>query len=61
MPWWIRPITVVIPIRWFIEIVRGALLRGAGFADLYPSLAALAGLGVAFLLVASRRFQRTIA
>jgi ABC-2 type transport system permease protein len=61
MPWWIQPITYVIPVRWFIEIIRGSLLRGATFADLGPALLALVGLGAGFLLVAARRFQRTVA
>jgi ABC-2 type transport system permease protein len=61
MPWWIRPITYAIPVRWFIEIIRGSLLRGATLADLAPALLALVGLGLAFLLIAARRFQRTIA
>jgi ABC-2 type transport system permease protein len=61
MPRWIQPVTVLIPVRYFIEIIRGSLLRGATFADLAPSLGALAGLGAAFLLLAAWRFQRTIA
>lgn len=61
MPAWVRPLTFVIPVRWFIEIIRGALLRGAGFADLAPALGILTALGVAFLLIAAWRFQRTIA
>jgi ABC-2 type transport system permease protein len=61
MPWWIRPITYLIPVRYFIEIIRGTLLRGATFADLGPTLAALVALGISFLLLAAWRFQRTIA
>ena len=61
MPWWIRPLTYVIPVRWFVEIIRGTLLRGATFADLGPALTALTALGIAFLLLAAWRFQRTIA
>jgi len=60
MPTWIQPVTFVIPVRWFVEIIRGALLRGATFADLARPLAALTGLGVAFLLVAAWRFGRSI-
>jgi ABC-2 type transport system permease protein len=61
MPAWIQPATVVIPVRWFVEIVRGALLRGATFTDLGPALAKLVALGAAFLLFAAWRFQRTVA
>ena len=61
MPAWIQPVTVVIPVRWYVEIIRGALLRGATLADLGQALGMLTGLGVAFLLIAAWRFQRTIA
>lgn len=61
MPWWIRPITYIIPVRYFIDIMRGSLLRGATLVDLGPTLLALAALGVSFLLLAAWRFQRTVA
>jgi ABC-2 type transport system permease protein len=61
MPWWIRPITVLIPVRWFIEIIRGSLLRDATLTDLAPAMGALAALGISFMLIAARRFQQTIA
>ena len=60
MPWWIRPITWVNPIRYFIEIIRGTLLRGATFADLAPTLAILTALGLSFMVLAAVRFRRTI-
>lgn len=60
MPWWIKPITYLIPVRYFIDIIRGALLRGATFVDLWPTMAALAGLGVGLIVVAAWRFRRTI-
>jgi ABC-2 type transport system permease protein len=61
MPSWIRPITYLIPVRYFIEIIRGTLLRGATIADLGQTLLALTVLGVSYLLLAAWRFQRTIA
>lgn len=61
MPAWIRPLTYLIPVRYFIDIIRGTLLRGATFTDLLPTLGALTALGVSFLLLAAWRFQRTIA
>jgi len=61
MPAWIRPITYLSPVRYFIDIVRGTLLRGATLVDLLPTLAALAALGVGVMLLAANRFRRTIA
>ncbi len=61
MPGWLRPLTYVIPVRWFIEILRGTLLRGATLADQTTPMLLLGGLGLGFLLIASRRFKQTIA
>lgn len=61
MPGWIRPLTYLIPVRYFIEIMRGSLVRGAGLWDLAVPLAELTVLGAGILLLAARRFQRTIA
>jgi ABC-2 type transport system permease protein len=60
MPWWIRPITYVNPVRYFLEILRACLLKGAGFAELAPQMAALAGFGVVILTLASLRFRKQL-
>jgi len=41
--------------------MRTTLLRGGGFADLWPQLLALGLLGGAILLAATRRFRERIA
>jgi ABC-2 type transport system permease protein len=61
MPEWIQPLTYVDPVRYFIEIVRSVLLRGATLEDVERPLALLAALSVAVLLFAAQRFRRTIA
>jgi ABC-2 type transport system permease protein len=48
-----------IPLTYFLEILRGIVLRGAGLFDLWPSVLALVVLGVALLTVSSVRFSRT--
>jgi len=54
MPSWLRPITYVIPARWFITIARGILLKGVGLGVLWPDTIVLA-LMAALLLGASTR------
>lgn len=61
MPDWLRPVTLLNPIRWFAEIMRGVLLRGAGLADLWIPYAALLVIGVAILFTATLRFHRRLA
>jgi ABC-2 type transport system permease protein len=61
MPWWIRPITYLNPVRYFLVIMRNCLLKGAGFAELAPQMAALALFGATILTVASLRFRKQLA
>jgi ABC-2 type transport system permease protein len=58
MPAWLEPVTYLNPVRYFVEIMRGVLLRGGGFAELGPQLAALWVFGVFVLAFASAQFQR---
>lgn len=58
MPTWLRAVTYVNPVRYFVEILRANLLKGAGFRDLAGPLAALAGLGGTILMLATLRFRK---
>jgi len=60
MPTWLQPITWLNPLRFFADLVRGVLLRGAGFGDLALDLAALALFGAATLGLATVRFRRQL-
>jgi ABC-2 type transport system permease protein len=60
MPDWLRPITVLNPVRWFVEVIRGVMLRGAGFADLWVQLLALLVIGSAILGFAAARFRKRL-
>ncbi len=57
MPQWLQVVTWLNPLRYFAEVTRGVLLKGASFADLLPQLAALAVFGVCILAVATMRFR----
>jgi ABC-2 type transport system permease protein len=41
MPGWLQPVTVINPIHHFAAIVRGVLLKGSGFATLWPNMLGL--------------------
>jgi ABC-2 type transport system permease protein len=60
MPGWLQAVTLVNPVRWYAEVMRAVLLRGAGFADLVVPLAALAVLGGGLLALATSRFHRRL-
>jgi ABC-2 type transport system permease protein len=60
MPAWIRPITYVNPMRWFIEVWRTVLLRGGGWNDVVRQLGALALISIVVVGFAAMRFRRTL-
>jgi ABC-2 type transport system permease protein len=41
MPPWLQPITVINPIHHFAVIARSAMLKGSGFAELWPNFLGL--------------------
>jgi ABC-2 type transport system permease protein len=54
LPGWLRPVTNVIPAKWFVLVTRGIMLKGAGLAELWDETLVLAGMA-ALLLVAGIR------
>ena len=60
-PHWIQTITWFNPVRYYVEILRACLLKGAGFADLSTQLGALAAFGVSILTLATLRFRKRVA
>jgi ABC-type multidrug transport system permease subunit len=50
----------IIPTTYWIRILRGIILRGAGFMDLWQEGAMMAGLGVIVLTVATARFRKSL-
>jgi ABC-2 type transport system permease protein len=61
MPKFFQWLTVVNPIRYFLEIVRGVFLKGIGVAELWPQYLTLTFMAGAILITATRRFKRVIA
>lgn len=60
MPQIIQWITYIIPLRYFMTIIRGIILKGVGIADLWPQLLAMFGIGVLILGLSALRFQKRI-
>lgn len=60
MPAVIQPITYLIPLRYFIVIVRGIFLKGVGIAVLWPQILALLTWGVVIVGLAVARSRKTL-
>lgn len=61
MPDWLAWVTWFNPVRYYVEVLRGSLLKGAGLADLWSQVLLLALFGTLVMTVASRRFHKTSA
>lgn len=61
MPVFFQWLTLLNPVRHYLEIVRGIFLKGAGPAALWPSLLALLLIGLALLGFAATRFHKQAA
>jgi ABC-2 type transport system permease protein len=58
MPAAIQPVTYLIPLRYFLVIVRGIFMKGVGMETLWPQAAALLASGVIILTVATLRSSK---
>ena len=60
MPEVIQYITYIIPLRYFITILRGVILKGIGFTELWPQLTILFFMGIAILTMSTLRFKKRL-
>ena len=60
MPEAIQHFTLINPMRYFMEIVRGIFLKGSGIDSLWPNFLALAVLGLTVLISAVMRFHKQL-
>ena len=60
MPDPVRFATLFNPMRWYLEILRGVVMKDVGFATLWPAIAAQTGLALSFLSLAALRFKKTL-
>jgi len=61
LPGWLRPVTAVVPARWFIVIARGIMLKGVGLEYLWRAHLVLLAMLVVFLAAAVRKFKARLA
>jgi ABC-2 type transport system permease protein len=61
MPAAIQPVTYLIPLRYFLVILRGIFLKGVGLETFWPQALALLGWGAAILTLATLRSTKRLA
>ncbi|MBP8137319.1 MAG: ABC transporter permease [Candidatus Eisenbacteria bacterium] len=50
----------LLPLTYYLQLVRAILLKGAGIAEVWPQALALAAFAVAFFTFATQRFHKTL-
>jgi len=60
MPEPVQYLTLLNPVRYFIEIVRGLFLKGSGPTVLWPQMLALGSFGVVILTLSAIRFHKRL-
>jgi ABC-2 type transport system permease protein len=58
MPWGMQLFTTILPMRYFLVIVRGIMMKGLGVMDLWDQIIPLAALGVLIFSISWLRFRR---
>ncbi|HXH06894.1 MAG TPA: ABC transporter permease [Vicinamibacterales bacterium] len=61
MPEAIQPLTYLVPLRYYLIVVRGVFLKGVGLETLWPQIGALLVWGLAALSFAAARARKTAA
>jgi len=61
MPILLRGVSAVIPARYFIDGLRGVLLKGNGFSELWPQVLALGSFATAMVVASTAAFKRRLA
>lgn len=60
MPRLLQFLTYVVPARYFLQIIRGVMLKGNTIAQIELPLLVLVGMGLFFMIASARRFKMTL-
>jgi ABC-2 type transport system permease protein len=60
MPIYIRPVAYILPFTYFVDIIRGLLLKANSFQDLWIDYAALLAFMIVFITISIRRLEKTL-
>ncbi|MCE1252553.1 MAG: ABC transporter permease [Anaerolineae bacterium] len=60
MPQWLQALSFLIPLRYFLIISRGIVLKGVGISSLWPEVIALVIFAIAVMGLAAVRFRKSL-
>jgi ABC-2 type transport system permease protein len=60
MPEWAQAIAQLLPLTHFLRVLRGILLKGNGFADVWPNVWPILVFGLVVMALGALRYRRTL-
>jgi len=60
IPSTVRPVSYIIPFTYFVEIIRGLLIKHTLLIDLLPAFSALLGFVFVFVFASIMKFKKTL-
>jgi ABC-2 type transport system permease protein len=57
LPIALRLFSNIVPATWFLQIIRGIILKGIGIRELWPQMTILCGISLFLIMVAVKRFR----
>jgi len=60
MPAWLQLLSYLIPLRYFLIIARGIVIKGVGLSALWPEVVALAIFAIVVMGAAAARFKKSL-
>jgi ABC-2 type transport system permease protein len=60
MPVWLQAVSYAVPLRYFLIIVRGIVLKGVGLSAVWPEVVALSIFALLVMSAAVRRFRKSL-
>jgi ABC-2 type transport system permease protein len=61
MPEWMQTVTLINPVRYYVEVMRAVLLKGSGFSEVSFQLLSLTAFGLGIFGFSVLRFRRRLA
>jgi ABC-2 type transport system permease protein len=60
MPEWAQAIGQMLPLTHFLRVLRGILLKGNAFADVWPEIWPILVFGFVAMAIGAMRYRRTL-
>lgn len=57
MPSWLQALTLMMPPRWFIVIIKGIMVKGTGLAFIWKETLIIIGMAALFIVLSIRNFK----